>query len=263
MLFLTLHLWLTGVLLLGPTTLIAMAGPFIVRRRINLDKLTTNNEIAGFKFAVIGVLYAVLLAFAVIVVWEKFNDAEKYVAQEAGGAAALYRLSGGIGTEPGAALREATTSYLKAAITEDWPAMEQGKASPGVTRALNDLYANVLSFPASDRRETTLLAEILHQLDRITQARRDRLAMASGIVPEVLWLGLFGGAVVVIGFTFFFGTDDRRVVDFDLLWAADHHRHRLSTRRDSKGASRRPRPRHGRLWPRTCAVSDVRVTRTG
>ena len=210
MVFLTLHLWLTGILLLGPTTLIAMAGPFIVRRRINLDKLTTNNEIAGFKFAVIGVLYAVLLAFAVIVVWEKFNDAEKYVAQEAGGAAALYRLSEGIGTEPGAALREATTKYLQVAITEDWPAMEQGKASPGVTRALNDLYANVLSFPASDRRETTLLAEILHQLDRITQARRDRLAMSSGIVPEVVWLGLFGGAIVVIGFTFFFGTENLR-----------------------------------------------------
>jgi hypothetical protein len=117
MVFLTLHLWLTGILLLGPTTLIAMAGPFIVRRRINLDKLTTNNEVAGFKFAVIGVLHAVLLAFAVIVVWEKFNDAEKFVAQEAGGAAALYRLSAGIGTEPGAALREATTKYLQVAIT--------------------------------------------------------------------------------------------------------------------------------------------------
>jgi hypothetical protein len=71
-----------------------MVGPVIVRRRVNLDKLTTNNEVAGFKFAVIGVLYAVLLAFAVIVVWEKFNDAEKFVAQEVGGAAALYRLPG-------------------------------------------------------------------------------------------------------------------------------------------------------------------------
>jgi TolB-like protein len=99
---------------------------------------------------------------------------------------------------------------INPSYTEDWPAMEQGKASPGVTRALNDLYANVLSFPAGDRRETTLLAEILHQLDRITQARRDRLAMSSGIVPEVVWLGLFGGAIVVIGFTFFFGTENLR-----------------------------------------------------
>jgi high-affinity Fe2+/Pb2+ permease len=34
--------------------------------------------------------------------------------------------------------------------------------------------------------------------------------MSSGIVPEVVWLGLFGGAVVVIGFTFFFGSENLR-----------------------------------------------------
>ncbi len=39
-----------------------------------------------------GVLYAVMLAFAVIVVWEKFNDAEKVVAQEAGAATMIYQL---------------------------------------------------------------------------------------------------------------------------------------------------------------------------
>jgi hypothetical protein len=34
----------------------------------------------GVKFATVGVLYAVLLAFAVVVVWEKFNQAESEVA---------------------------------------------------------------------------------------------------------------------------------------------------------------------------------------
>ena len=28
-----------------------------------------NNEVAGFKFSVIGILYAVLLAFVVVLVW--------------------------------------------------------------------------------------------------------------------------------------------------------------------------------------------------
>jgi hypothetical protein len=50
----------------------AMCGP-ILRRRVGLERLATNNEIAGFKFATVGVIYAVLLAFAVIVVCEKFT----------------------------------------------------------------------------------------------------------------------------------------------------------------------------------------------
>jgi hypothetical protein len=40
----------------------------------------------------------------------------------------------------------------------------------------------------------------------MTQARRSRLIAAEGTVPGIIWLVLFGGAVVAIVFTFFFGT---------------------------------------------------------
>ena len=210
MLFLTNHLWLSGLLFLGVTTLVAMAGPVIVRRQVSLEKLVENNEVAGFKFAVVGVLYAVLLAFAVILVWEKFNDAEKDVAQEAGAAATVYRLSQVTGTEPGAAIRDATTNYIKAVIADDWPAMEQGQISLTVTQALNDAYTAVDKFNPGDRREAVILTQMLQQLDVIGQARRARYVMATGNVPDIIWLGLFGGAAITIGFTFFFGTENLR-----------------------------------------------------
>ena len=96
----TRPLWLSAMLLVGVPVLIAMGGLVLVRRFVPLDKLRTNNEVAGFKFATVGVLYAVLLAFAVIVVWEKFSDADKSVVQEAGAAATIYRIAEGIGGEP-------------------------------------------------------------------------------------------------------------------------------------------------------------------
>ena len=70
----TQPLWLSAALLIGATTLLAMAAPVLVRRRVNTERLRINNEVAGFTFATVGVLYAVLLAFAVIVVWEKFSE---------------------------------------------------------------------------------------------------------------------------------------------------------------------------------------------
>jgi hypothetical protein len=211
MIFLTaVPLWLVGILLIGLTTLIAGVGPVIVRSRVGLDQLRTNNEVAGFKFASVGVLYAVLLGFAVIVVWGKFSDAENNVALEAGAAATIYRIANGSGGEPGAELREGITGYLKAAITEDWPAMERGKESPITTRALDNVYAGLLRYNPTDRRGEVLLAEALHQLDLVTQARRARLVVASGIVPGILWLVLFTGAILTIGFTLFFGTENLR-----------------------------------------------------
>ena len=170
----TLPLWLSAVILIVPTTLLAMAGPVIVRRYVEVNQLRTNNEVAGFKFATVGVLYAVLLAFAVVVVWEKFNQAESEVAKEAGAAATVFRLTQGVDPERGAAIREATTDYLTSAIASDWPAMESGTQSPATTEALNEIYHAVLKFQSLGTDERLVLAEILRHVDRISKARRER-----------------------------------------------------------------------------------------
>ena len=202
----TLPLWLSALLLVAVPVAIAMVGPFIVRRHVRLERLRANNEVAGFKFATVGVLYAVLLAFAIIVVWEKFNISENDVAKEAGAAATIYRLSDGLGAERRTALRGALNAYLDAAIKKDWPAMEHGALDPGVTTALSNVYVTLLNGQAGAAPDTVLTGEILRQLDEISAARRARFVTADGNVPNILWFVLFGGAIVTVGFTFFFGT---------------------------------------------------------
>jgi Protein of unknown function (DUF4239) len=200
-------LWLTAILIVILPTIVAMAGLVVIRRSIGLERLTTNNEVAGFKFAVIGVIYAVLLAFAVIVVWQRFTDAELAVVQEAGAAATLYRLASG--REPAATeTRSALNNYLRLSIERDWPQMAREGASPDVTRALNALYAAALDLARSGSQQPAVLVEVFHQLDVITQARRSRLHLAIGIVPSVLWAALTLGGILTVAFTFFFGSEN-------------------------------------------------------
>ena len=176
-----------------------------MRRRIGLERLASNNDIAGFKFATVGVIYAVLLAFAEIVVWEKFSDAETAVVQEAGASATIYRLT--TGPDPEAvATRAAMGNYLRLAIDRDWPLMATGNESREVTQALNALYAAALRLMENGSRQPAIFVEMLKQLDAITLARRTRLHLATGIVPGVVWLVLSCGAILTVGFTFFFGT---------------------------------------------------------
>jgi hypothetical protein len=206
--FLTSHpLWLSGAMIIGLGTLLSMLGPALVRRYVDIKRLTANNEVAGFKFATIGVLYAVLLAFAIIVVWEKFSDAEVNVVREAGAAENLYRLSQGLNEKSGIAVRDAVAKYLKVTMDDDWPAMDRGTAVAGgaAKQALDAAYAALLSPDAQSNG--TVVAEMLRQLDVITEARRARLVASQGAVPDVIWLVLLGGAAVTIGFTFFFGAE--------------------------------------------------------
>jgi Protein of unknown function (DUF4239) len=203
-------LWIAAIVLLVPTTIFAMAGPWVVRRYVKLERLKTNNEVAGFKFAAVGVIYAVLLAFAILVVWERFNQADIDVASEASAAATVFRLTQGLDAAHGAAIRKATTDYLKAAVAKDWPAMDRSSSSPDVTAALSGIYNAVLRFHTADAYEALIVADILRNVDQISEKRRQRLVAATGVVPGIIWAVLFIGAFVTIGFTFFFGTANLR-----------------------------------------------------
>jgi len=205
-----LPIGIAAILLVIAPTIIAMCGPVLVRRRVDLLRLTTNNEIAGFKFASVGVIYAVILAFAVIAVWDKFSEAQTAVAKEAGAAATLYRLTSGSEPETVAA-RNALTNYLKLAVNRDWPAMAVEKESHETTVALNSLYAAVLHLPDANFKNSLVFGAMLGELETITQARRLRLHLGAGIVPGMLWMILVTGAALTIGFTFFFGIEN--------LWA--------------------------------------------
>ena len=82
------------------------------------------------------------------------------------------------------------TDDLKAAIADDWPAMDGGTphASGAAKQALDAIY-RMLSV-INDQRNRAIVAEIFSQLDRITEARRSRLIAAEGTVPVVIWLVL-------------------------------------------------------------------------
>ena len=204
-----LPLWKAMVLVVALPTIAAVCGQIIVRKSVGLEQLTTNNEIAGFKFATVGVIFAVIVAFAVIVVWEKFAEAESAVAQEAGASATLYRLAAGPDPKM-KATREALSNYLRLAIEKDWPAMAAGEKSPDVTAALNALYTSVTRSAEGETRQTVLPIEMFKQLDEITHARRTRLHLAGGVVPTVVWIVVFGAATLTVAFAFFFGTENIR-----------------------------------------------------
>ena len=48
---------------------VALLGLAIVRRTVPYDRLAQHTEIAGYVYAVIGVIYAVILAQVVIAAW--------------------------------------------------------------------------------------------------------------------------------------------------------------------------------------------------
>jgi hypothetical protein len=73
--------------------LAALLGLALVQRLVPAAIRQEQNDVAGFIYAVLGVIYAVLLALVVIATWEEFGRARITVEAEAN---ALPRSSGSL-----------------------------------------------------------------------------------------------------------------------------------------------------------------------
>ena len=232
--FSALSPWKAAILLVILPTAVTMVGSIVVRRIFGLERLVINNEVAGFKFAVVGIVYGLFLTLATISAWEKFSEAHVAVIEEAAAANAIYQLT----NEPEQdqlAVRGALNKYLMLAIDKDWPAMEVEQESEEVSGALAELYTDVIRLiqktsvaPAQNMAPAqtkatgraqkvaavpapnevmaqALTIELIKQLDNITKSRRTRVHLSSGIVPNMMWCVLIVGATLTVVFTFFFG----------------------------------------------------------
>ena len=56
--------------------LVAVVGLVLVQRLVPPDRREEQNNVAGFIYAVLGVAYAVLLAFVLIAVWQDYKTAQ-------------------------------------------------------------------------------------------------------------------------------------------------------------------------------------------
>ena len=78
-----------GVLVVCAVNAAAVAGLALVQRLVSLELRQQHNDVAGFVYAVLGVVYAVLLALVVIAVWEQYQRARETVGNEANAVAEI------------------------------------------------------------------------------------------------------------------------------------------------------------------------------
>jgi hypothetical protein len=201
---------LSGFVIIIMSALLALVGLFLVRRTVPLAVLETHHEVAGFFIGVLGVFYAVLLAFVVIVVWEDFKDAKGTVTQEANHLGDIVRLSRGLPAPLPQQVREAAIHYAQAVSDDEWKAMRRNEASHQAQAAMDKLWQIILAVEVSTARESALYTEMLDRLTELSNRRRERLHASHESIPTVLWAGLWAGGLVTIVFTYFFGVKSIR-----------------------------------------------------
>jgi Protein of unknown function (DUF4239) len=201
-----LPVWLSGLLLIVVVPALAVLLQLGIQRTWPRLAEGEHNDVAGFIIAVVGVIYAVLLAFVVIIIWENFSDAEGVVAQEASALRSIYRETTAFPQEVREPVHEDVRRYAEAAIQREWPAMKHGvSGDPAVAQILDEMSEHLTQLPATTPSQQEYIGAEAARFNDLVSARSKRLDFVEQGVPGVLWTALVVGAVVTIGFATLFG----------------------------------------------------------
>jgi hypothetical protein len=195
-----------GVLIVFVGVLVAIGGLILVKRFVPSETREQHNDVAGFIYAVVGIVYAVLLALVVIAAWEEHEAAKETVDSEANELAEVFWLAHRLPDSEGRRLQELARSYARVVVDEEWPLMSrEGRASPRAWELLDDMRLEVQELEVNTQADQVLYTQGLERIHDLADARRMRLVEADEGIPAILWVALTVGAVVTVGFTYLFG----------------------------------------------------------
>jgi hypothetical protein len=200
--------WLFCLLIVILYVGISIAGLLVIRKLYPHYKCKLHNDIAGFIFATLGVIYAVLLAFIVVITWQDFDKAQDVTVNEANCIAALYRDATPFPAEFRVELKSKLTNYVRDIINEEWQMMGTGQRSASVQNIQEELWKLYGGFQPKNETQKIFLAESVKKLNQAAEMRRQRIVYASTGINPLLYFVLFAGSFITIAFTMLFGTEN-------------------------------------------------------
>jgi hypothetical protein len=168
---------------------------------------SAHNDVSGFTFATVGTTYAVLLAFVAVAVWQNFAQTENQVQTEANLVGDLYRDTPAFPEPAASRLRHYLFVYAEIVVEDEWSSLAAGRIYEiEGWQLLDKFHTELLQMQAKDESVAVMRADAVKTLNELYDARRGRFHAASTEMPAILWWNLIAGAVILMIFTYLFGT---------------------------------------------------------
>jgi uncharacterized protein DUF4239 len=185
---------------------LSAAGLLMFHRSVPHHLRREQNDVAGSTMAIAGVVYAVLLAFIAVAVWQGYGQADTLVQTEANLVSNLYRDTVGLPNPQAEDLRHTLFVYAETVVQDEWPALTAGLNDDAAGwQLLDSVHLALVQIQPQNIGTEAIRAEMLRSLDGLYDARRGRFHSASVALPPVLWWNLLAGAVLLLAFSYLFG----------------------------------------------------------
>jgi hypothetical protein len=175
---------------------------FVVPHRLR----SLHNDIAGFMLAIVGVVYAVLLAFIAIAVWQSYVLAGDLVQSEANIVDNIYRSTVNLPPEVGLQLRQNLYAYTEVVVRKEWSQMTLSDSVPLQGWLILDrVHLDLSALHPKDATTVAVQTMMFSLLNQLYDVRRERFTAAQSSLPTVVWWNVLAGAGILVAFSSLFG----------------------------------------------------------
>lgn len=154
------------------------------------DKPVTN------VFRVCGALLGLLLSLTFASVQSKIWRLRDAVELEAAQIVDIHTDLNLYESDAASAIQGKLIAYANTLIEDEWEALSRDRLSPEAQALFADIQTGVLDLAASTPRQTSLRANLLQDVDEISDHRQTRLHHATSQSPVFLPIALFGFVIV-------------------------------------------------------------------
>jgi hypothetical protein len=201
----TLPPWMLFLLIVCIPVAMSYAGLLLIRRVVKKPKNIAQNDVAGFIFAAVSVIYAVLLGFLVITVWEEYGQAEQAATNESSALIAVAHDSILLPSPARAQMDAQLRKYIDIVTHNEWRTGIGLNGDPQATVLINNMW-KTYSSTSNTRIDTNMIAA----LNNLSEQRANRLLANDTAVPLAFWIVLIVGAMITISFCFVLQMEDMR-----------------------------------------------------
>ncbi len=207
--------WLVGLIVIGVWTGVSLLGLVIFNKLVDVHMREKDTETVGLTYAIVAVVYAVLIGFIVVNVFESSSKGDEIATNEANLLSALKFDSLGLNDQTSALIRSGVNKYADMVVKTEWPSQQAGKMDdaifePGWTEVAT-MSETLASFQPTTLGQGVTKQAMLHVMDELVEARRNRIEAAGEHVPGVIWQILLLAGAIAVGYTYLFGAHSFKI----------------------------------------------------
>ena len=189
--------------------LAAVLAAYAIIGAAGLHQFTSNEtEAMNTLIVMVGSIYAVILAFAIFVIWGQFTEVENCVMRECNSLGDLLRFSEFVSADFGRSIRKGVGAYAQQVLKHEWKALGSGRRDKRAEELFSELMTTVITGAQSLSTELAVESPMhlrLIDMARTAGERRSERVTKSltRIPPTMFWfVNMIAAALILLVFVY-------------------------------------------------------------